>query len=78
MRSRRTLTLAPEGRESSGAPLLARSGRQSDRHRGGTGVGPCRADLLAARRRVVVPMDGFHLADVERRGAGSSTSKGAP
>jgi pantothenate kinase len=73
-----TLTLTPEGRELS--TLLPRSGRRLIGICGAPGSGKSHlADFLARTYgAVVVPMDGFHLADVELARRGILDRKGAP
>jgi len=73
-----TVTLSPEGRELS--VLLPRSGRHLIGICGAPGSGKSHlADYLARTYgAVVVPMDGFHLADVELARRGILDRKGAP
>ena len=74
----RTLTLTPEGRELS--VLLPRSGRHLIGICGAPGAGKSHLAAFLARTygAVVVPMDGFHLADVELARRGILDRKGAP
>ncbi len=73
-----TLTLTPEGRELS--TLLPRSGRHLIGICGAPGSGKSHLAGFLARTygAVVVPMDGFHLADVELARRGILDRKGAP
>jgi pantothenate kinase len=73
-----TLTLTPEGRELS--TLLPRSGPRLIGICGAPGAGKSHlADYLARTYgAAVVPMDGFHLADVELARRGILDRKGAP
>ena len=73
-----TLTLTPEGRELSG--LLPPPGRHLVGICGPPGAGKSRLADHVARTygAVVVPMDGFHLADVELARRGLLDRKGTP
>ena len=72
------LTLTPEGRELS--VLLPPPGRHLLGICGAPGAGKSRLAAYLARTygAVVVPMDGFHLADVELARRGLLDRKGAP
>ena len=72
------ITVSPEGRELSG--LLPVAGRLLLGVAGAPGAGKSRLARFLARTygAVVVPMDGFHLADVELARRGILDRKGAP
>ncbi len=76
------IRLSPDGREL--RPLLTAAGGSTRRILGITGApGAGKSTLAAAVARIlddatVVPMDGFHLADVELRRRGLLERKGAP
>jgi pantothenate kinase len=77
--SRTVLTISPDGRELAGL-LPSRGGRFVLGITGSPGAGKSTlATVLAsAYHAVVVPMDGFHLADVELARRGILDRKGAP